>query len=318
MVRRIAKLTDYLEHFWEHTVMQRAAGNILVFTYLGMILLIELNRQGWLPAVISEPLPETHFFAVEVAFTLLLVTEVVSLIFGLTRSFSRSIGIQIEILSLILLRDTFKRFTYFGEPIVWADVGPEILPMIADSLGALAIFIILGIYYRNQRSRAITDDEREQAEFIAYKKLIALGLIVTFTFIGVFDLVYYFRNGVLYPFFETFYTVLIFTDVLMVLLSLRYSVSFSVTFRNFGYAVVTVFIRMALIAPVLINVLLGIGTALFALGMSYAYNNYLIDIVRQTHEDEENEEKEEIQEEAPATTPDESQSQGSVAPSPSS
>ncbi|NJL94075.1 MAG: hypothetical protein HC915_10260 [Anaerolineae bacterium] len=65
---------------------------------------------------------------------------------------------------------------------------------------------------------------------------------------------------------------LIFTDVLMVLISLRYGISFQVTFRNFGYAVVTVFIRLALIAPTLLAVLMGIGAALFALGLTVAYN----------------------------------------------
>lgn len=294
--------------------MRRAAGNILVFTYLAMIVVIEFNRQGWLPAALSEPLPETHFFAVEVAFTLLLITEVVSLIFGLTRSFSRSIGIQIEILALILLRDTFKRFTYFGEPIVWADVSPEIIPMIADSVSAIIIFVILGIYYRSQRSRAITDDETEQTEFIAFKKVIALGLIVIFTAIGVYDLVYYFRNGVLYPFFETFYTILIFTDVLMVLLSLRYGVSFAITFRNFGYAVVTVFIRIALIAPVVLNALIGIGTALFALGMARAYNAYGLDIVKQVQESEDiHAEQANLTPDTESTESDDSQPTGTVA-----
>lgn len=272
LLRYATNLTDTLEHFWEQQVMKRAAGSILVVVYIGMIALVEFNRVGYLPEPLASTLPTNHFYAVEIAFTVLLLTEVVSLIFGLTRSFSRSIGIQLEILSLILLRDTFKQFTYFSEPLEWEEVSNSVAPMIVDSLGALSIFVIIGVYYKIQRGRPITADEVDQQQFIGYKKLIALGLVVVFTVIGLVDLYRLLVGLPTYPFFETFYTILIFTDVLMVLLSLRYSISFAVTFRNFGYAVVTVFIRLALIAPTLIGVGLGIGTALFALGLTVAYN----------------------------------------------
>lgn len=278
MLRLAANANDSLEHFWEHQVMKRAAGGILVFVYLFTIIAVEINRRFALPDPFDELIPFSHFFAVEIAFTILLFTEVVSLIFGLARSFSRSIGIQLEILTLIFLRDTFKQFTTLGEPIIWEEAEDVIQPMLVDAFGALILFVIIGIYYRVLRERPITDNEVEQAEFIAYKKLIALGLICVFVFIGVYDLYQLLTGGETYPFFETFYTVLIFTDVLMVLLSLSYGISFSITFRNFGYAAVTVFIRMALIAPTLIAVLLGIGAALFALGLTLAYNRSITEI----------------------------------------
>lgn len=266
--------------------MQQAAGSLLVIVYILTIGLVELNRNKLLPDFLADPLPTNHFYAVEIAFTLLLFTEVVSLIFGLTRSFSRSIGIQLEILTLILLRDTFKQFTYFGEPIVWDDVTSKVEVMIIDSVGALGLFVIIGLYYRLLRQRPITRDETDQAQFIALKKVIALGLIGVFALIGVVDLVRWITGRETYPFFETFYTVLIFTDVLMVLISLRYSVRFVVTFRNFGYAVITVFIRLALIAPPLIGVGLALGTGFFALGLTLAYNQSVQAVADKPDEDE--------------------------------
>jgi len=280
-----ARLADSLEHFWENRIMKRFAGTILVITYLIMIGLIELNRNGVLPMPLAGWLPTNHFFAVEIAFTVLLFTEVVSLIFGLTHSFSRSIGIQLEILSLILLRDTFKQFTTFSEPLEWAQVADSIVPMVIDAVGSLLIFVLVGFYYRLNKSRPITGGETDQREFVAYKKLIALGLIFVLLLIGLIDLVRLVRGEPLYPFFETFYTVLIFTDVLMVLLSLRYSVRFTVTFRNFGFAVVTVFIRLALIAPTLIGVIMGIGTALFAVAVTFAYNYSVQQLAKETSAD---------------------------------
>jgi hypothetical protein len=280
-MKRIANFTDALEHFWHHVIMARLAGSFLVALYLVVIVIVEFNRQGWLPPPLASFFPENHFYAVSVAFTALLVTEVISLIFGLTRSFSRSMGIQLEILSLILLRDTFKKFTEFPEPLVWEPVATEMVSMVSEAVGALVIFVIIGVYYRVQKSRSITANEQDQETFIESKKLIALGLLGSLIVIGVVDL-NRISNGLdPYPFFDSFYTVLIFTDILMVLLSLRFSVQYAVTFRNFGYAVVTVFIRIALIAPAPLNAAIGIGTALFALAVAVAYNTFGGEIVRQ-------------------------------------
>jgi hypothetical protein len=62
-----------------------------------------------------------------------------------------------------------------------------------------------------------------------------------------------------------FYTLLILTDILVVLISQCYQPSFYAVFRNSGYALSTLIIRMALAAPPFFNVLLGIAAALFAI-----------------------------------------------------
>ena len=73
-------------------------------------------------------------------------------------------------------------------------------------------------------------------------------------------------------YFEIFYTLLIFADVLIVLISMRYSIAYPVVFRYFGFAVATVLIRLALTAPRFIDAGLGIVAALFAVGLTWVYN----------------------------------------------
>ncbi|MGJ3240932.1 MAG: hypothetical protein ACFE0Q_19645 [Anaerolineae bacterium] len=287
ILKHIGRLTDQLEHYWEEKFMKRVAGVWLVVVYVAMIIIIEFNRQGWLPAFLAERLPETHFFAVEVAFTLLLLTEVVSLIFALTSSFSRSIGVQFELLSLILLRDVFKQFTYFAEPLEWAPIADQMPAMVVDAAAALLIFLVLQIYYGIQKSYAITSDETDKESFVNSKKAIAIALLLIFVGVGLVDMWRYLTGGETYPFFDSFFTILIFADVMMVLLSMRYSFSYAVTFRNFAYALVTVFIRISLIAPTPINGLIGISTMLFALAVAYIYNTYgnNLSLAPNTHED---------------------------------
>jgi hypothetical protein len=73
-------------------------------------------------------------------------------------------------------------------------------------------------------------------------------------------------------FFEVFYTLLIFADVLIVLISLRYSVAYPVVFRYFGFAVSTVLIRLALTAPRVVDAGLGVTATLFAIALTWVYN----------------------------------------------
>jgi hypothetical protein len=88
-----------------------------------------------------------HFFAIEIAFTLLLLAELLALIFVLPHSVARSVGKQIELLSLILLRSAFKELKVYEEPIVWLDHQEAIFKMVAEASGSLLIFFLLGIYY---------------------------------------------------------------------------------------------------------------------------------------------------------------------------
>lgn len=266
------RLFDWLEERWESPRGQRLVADLLVISFLGGIVLIEANRWRLLPAGLAALLPTNHFYAVDLTFKLLLIAELAGLIFGLAHSVANSVGKQFEILSLILLRETFKGFKAFDEPVTWNQVEPVLLPMLTDAAGALLIFVAVGFYYRLQRHQPITGDAQARASFIAAKKLIALGLLVAFVLIGVHALDQFFRLGNEVAFFDPCYTVLIFADVLLVLLSLRYASTYAVVFRNSGFAIATVLIRLALIAPPPINALLGIGAALFALGLTAAYN----------------------------------------------
>lgn len=53
---------------------------------------------------------------------------------------------------------------------------------------------------------------------------------------------------------------------------MRYSFAYPVVFRYFGFAVATVFIRLALTAPRFVDAGLGITAAVFAVGLTWIYN----------------------------------------------
>ncbi|MCB9504138.1 MAG: hypothetical protein H6696_19620 [Deferribacteres bacterium] len=273
-LKSIVTIFDRLEALSEGQKTWRIVASGLVLIFLATLGVIELNRHGLLPGSITSWIPQNHFYAVHLAFTLLLLIEIIGLVFALSHSVSDSVGKQFEIFSLILLRNAFKQFVYFDEPIQWLQISEPIYHILSDAAGAILIFFGLGLYYRLQKHNPITSDAQEQGQFIAAKKLLALLLLVVFAATGIYYNIHYILTGQEFNFFGTFYTILIFADILLVLISIRYCTTYQVVFRNSGFAVITVVIRLALVAPPYYSIALGICAMLFALGLTMSYNSF--------------------------------------------
>ena len=269
---RLTYIFDPLHHFWEHERMHRRFALGLIVVFLGALAGIELNRRGLLPGGLAALAPTNHFHAVNLAFTLVLILEVISLIFTLPCSFSRSVGKQFEILSLILLRDAFKELSHFTEPITVGTELTQVLHILGYGFGALAVFALLGVYYRIQPARKQDMGlPHDLFRFVAAKKGIALLLLGTFVTLGLNNLYNKFAGLPHIDFFPVFYTLLIFTDILVVLISQCFRPSFHAVFRNSGYALSTLFIRLALAAPAMYDVALGIVAALYSIALTLAW-----------------------------------------------
>jgi len=263
---KITYVFDPLHHLWEHEKLHRKISFGLVLFFIFSVISIELNRQNLLPESFAAIVPTNHFFAVQAAFTVVLILEVISLIFTIPCSFSRSVGKQFEILALILMRNAFKELSYFPEPITFLGNEHAILNILSDGFGALLLFALLGYYYVIQAR--ITDDRMQPTDlfsFVAAKKGIALILLSIFIFMGISSSIATITGTPHADFLHGFYTLLILTDILVVLISQCYQPSFYAVFRNSGFALSTLIIRIALAAPPFYNVLLGIAAALFAI-----------------------------------------------------
>jgi len=281
LLARSSRIFDRLEARWDTLSTQRWVATALTLVFLFGMAIIEVKRRGWLSPTLAEHLPNKHFDAILWAFTLLLLAEVISLVFALAKSVATAVGKQLEIMSLILVRQSFKELTKFSEPIEWNQtVRDQVVYILSDAFGALAIFAILVLYTRLQRHQPISTDASDRSSFVASKKLVSLALLGSLLIIGV-HVVWSWNQGLVDDslfaalsddYFEIFYTLLIFADVLMVLISMRYSIAYPVVFRYFGFAVATVLIRLALTAPRFIDAGLGITAALFAVALTWIYN----------------------------------------------
>ena len=263
------RLYDTLEKRWEHPSTQRILAYSLSGLFIILLLLIECARQGWIPFPTTR-----HFDAIALVFSLMLLLELAELIFGMVGSFTYSMGKQLEIFSLILLRAAFKAFAKFDEPIVWEHITEPLKYMLVDAAGAFVVFVLLAIYYRLHKQHPITGDPSARASFIAAKKILALGLLIGFFIIGLLFAYRYVTGQPTFPFFETFFILLIFSDIFIVLFSLRYSTEYAVVFRNFGFALATVILRLGFIAPEYYRVAMSLIATILSIGLVWGYNLY--------------------------------------------
>ncbi|MFC3417588.1 hypothetical protein [Algoriphagus hitonicola] len=273
------KIFDYLDEQWESPHVNKLISNIVVM-FFAFGLLVGLMNYLEIQTPLSSVSP---FFSIELAFNVLLIFEILGLIFLIPRSVADSVGKQFEIISLILLRDAFKEFGHYLGDLKWEiDFMWELAPIVSDAFGAILIFLITGVFYRNQRHVQITGNYEEQSGFISIKKLISIYLALSFLAIGVYDLITSYQDQHINTSLELFYTLLIFADVFILLFSLRYSSKYLNLFRYSSFALATIFLRLTLSAPAYFNVILAIIAGLMTLGVTYIYNGMLKKSVQST------------------------------------
>ena len=162
----VTDVFDWLHSIWERATTQRRVALCILWVYLVALLGVELKRQGLLPPWLAVLTPFSHFYAIHLAFTLILGLEVMGLILVIPSSLSQSMGKQFEILTLILLRNAFKELAHLPEPVTVVD---DLLPVISIAVsgtGALCVYLCLGLYKRIARQHLhfiITSELRMQA-----------------------------------------------------------------------------------------------------------------------------------------------------------
>ena len=134
------------------------------------------------------------------------------------------------------------------------------------ALSGLVLFVIRILFDRWHYVHSY----REMQGYVNTKKCISLFLLCIFCGALCLDIyAFIFADGKL-VFFEIFYTALIFTDILLILVGQYFAPSFQATFRNSGFAVSALLMRIAIGAPHYMAALLCIFAGLYLLALSWA------------------------------------------------
>lgn len=273
LLNRFAGTFDSIHMQWEREGIRKRVCFCLVVIFILALIIIEINRQGWLPGPFDLKIPVSHYMAINLAFSLVLILEVISLIFTLPGSMSKALGKQFEILALILLRNSFKELVHLPEPIDISGHYEVLWHILAYGGGAVMIFALLGVYLRVQKNLdEVLAPGPSLDRFIMAKKTVAFLLLLVFVGLGICDIWLLAAGEEQFDFFHYFYTILVFSDILLVLIAQSFLPQFPAVFRNSGYALATLLIRLSLTAPVYYNVMIGFFSILFALVLTLVYN----------------------------------------------
>lgn len=236
----------------------RAAVLVLsVLAFMAHLLIYALHQmelvtiEGEAKTLVNSPLSSLY-----TPFSILLTYETYQLIRTLPSSFSNSVGKQYEVVTLLVVRDVFKRLADFSVDDEWAIDG-ELGLILLECMAFLILFFTALSYRRSSDVSEISRvDDDELDSFVHSKRIISLMLFVAFIVMAAFSFgtwslaVIDGKGGVDREiFFSDFFTILILADILILLLSYRFTVDFANLARNTGFILSTVILRVAISAP---------------------------------------------------------------------
>lgn len=250
---------------------------ILLLAALGFVIhlgLIFLKAQGIIffsplyPELFNDPIS-----AIYTPFSLILIYEIYLLLFYLPRSFTSCVSKQFEIISLIVIRKIFKDIPQMDLADNWMSSSHN-LELIVDLLGFLILFLLIFLFNKSkQRLPKEAVENSRLLKFIASKKIVSvmlfgvLGVMLLSNLsqwiYGVFNQQNLLNLDSL--FFNQFFTLLILADVVILLISFRYTEEYSKLIRNTGFIIATILIRLSFSAEGYLTMVL------ILTGVSFAY-----------------------------------------------
>jgi hypothetical protein len=226
------------------------------------LFLIFLTRSLANPPAILAELGTNYLSAISTPFNFILFYEVLTLIAALPSSTTRSIANQFEIVSLIFIRDVFKNIATIGG-FHGQHFTRQTLPFYIDMWAGLAMYFLVALFqYIAHRGVIPIDTEsrhRGVQRFIAQKKVVAIGLAILLIGMAIYNLSIFgihvwglLATGQSSPlehittFYNDLFNVMIFTDVLVLILSLSVSGRYEMVFRNAAFIVSIILLRFSL------------------------------------------------------------------------
>lgn len=269
--------------------LERWIVNFSIVGFLAHLALIFLARTLAGPPAFVAAVGRNYLSAIYTPFSFILFYEVLMLIAALPQSTTESIAKQYEIVSLIFIRKFFKDIAEMDDIGKLTQLSPDVAPVFLDVAAGLFMFLLVTVFLhagrRRPGSEAPHEDSPELKRFILRKKAIAVALTVLLVSLAAYnlwefgiDIAGIASHGVkttidVNSFYYTdVFTVMIFTDVLIVILSLAVSDRYELVFRNAAFVISTILIRFSLTVARPFAAVLAISGMIFGILTLLIYN----------------------------------------------
>ena len=270
----------------EQIILWIALGSFII--HLLLIALIYFNVIS-----IQEPsnLLKNPIAAIYTPISFILVYEVYLLVYYLPKSTSTYISKQYEIIALIIIRRLFKDLSDLSLSSDWFKINTD-LQFTYDLVASVLLFFLIYLFHtqRIKAFRKIENNEKHLSsisKFIKAKKWIATALVPVLVIIAIYSFLSW-SIGMIQPqagdaisfkninniFFEQFFNILIIADVILLLFSFFHTDEFHKVFRNSGFIISTILIRISFSVSGIINTALIVSAILFGLLMLFIHNKF--------------------------------------------
>lgn len=279
-------LSDASRSWGEKAILRIAIVSFLV--HLGLIYLVQWE---WISLPGGAELLSNPIAAIYTPFSFILLYEVYLLIFYLPKSITTYISKQYEIITLIVIRRLFKDLSNLSLTSDWFHSNYD-LQFTYDLLTSIVLFFCIYLFNvqssrRYPRKSEEGLDGQRVLRFIQLKKTIATALVPLFLILATYSFGHW-ALGLLHApgsgpfsfkninniFFEQFFTVLIFADVILLLFSFFHTDEFHKVIRNSGFIISTILLRISFSVTGLLNTALIVAAIVFGLLILFIHNRF--------------------------------------------
>ena len=240
--------------------------------------------------LLDRELLKNPISAIYTPFSFILIYEIFLLVYYLPRSFTTSLIKQFEIICLILIRKVFNDVTLIDFPNASFD-DSSLINLLVD-LGCVLLLMLIIVWFHKTNRRIIELSSKnvteEKETFPYFKKAIAVILLIVILVVSVIHLIDFvyleingehlikgMNNNLNTIFYQDFFTLLILSDVLILLLSYGLTSNHFKLLRNTGFVISTILLRLSFGAQGVMNALLIILGGLFGYAIIRLYYSYL-------------------------------------------
>ena len=253
---------------------------VAVFAFLFHLFIIFLGNNF----IYFKNLQHSYLKAIYTPFSFILFYEVFLLVIIIPKSISEFVGKQFEVITLITLRSFFHDIADLDLKNSININNPEFISLLYDLIASLFMLSLTILYYKIYQNNRKSEKVNELDDFINIKKLVSLGMILILFLLSISSFSVWLTEMIKalnlnqnYPnpntvFYADFFSIMIFVDVLLLIISFIYHFSFFTIFRNASFIITTILIRMSLTVEKPMNYIIILTGFLFSIISFYLYS----------------------------------------------
>jgi len=271
--------------------IEKAILSIAITSFIIHLLIIYLVDLKFVSLETTSNLLTNPIAAIYTPFSFILLYEVYLLIYYLPKSFTKYVSKQYEIMSLIIIRRLFKDLSNLRISGDWFNIKYDLQFSYDLATSLLMFFLIYLFYLQSEPKKNVVDtgvvSSLSVLNFIRIKKILALLLVPIFISLSIYSFTTWITDIIFSDvnstnsfsninniFFEQFFNILIFADVLLLLFSFYLTDDFYKVMRNSGFIISTILIRISFSTTGLVNNLLIICAIVYGLFITIIHNKF--------------------------------------------